>query len=107
MGGGTLACLGRGSAASLVAGGFMMFGSLSLQRFAVTAAFRRHRQPGLALSLLLLKLMLVLAFIYVGFNTALIAPLSFAAGATTLPVAIVFDFCYVDWSTRRSRVLSS
>jgi hypothetical protein len=102
-----LTWLGRGSVPSLVAGGFMMFTSLFLQRFAVAAAFRRHGQPGLALALLLLKLMLVLVLIYVGFNTALIGPLSFAAGATTLPVAIVFDVCYLEWSTRRSRALSN
>jgi len=97
---------GRGAPASLVAGAVMMLASLVLQRLAVSAAFRRARRPGVALALLLLKLFLLLAFVYVGLRTALLGPLSFAAGATSLPVAIVLDVCYPQWSSRHARGLS-
>lgn len=95
-----LAALGRGSIGSLVAGAAVMLISLILQRFAVSAAFRRNRRPGVALLFLLSKLALVLGLIYVGFQTTLLGPLSFAAGATSLPVAIVLDVCYLQWSSR-------
>ncbi len=101
-----LSVAGRGSVTSLVAGGVLMIASLILQRFAVSAAFRPDRRSGVAVFLVLLKLLLVLAFIYLGFRTAVIGPLSFAVGATSLPMAIVFDVCYLEWSTRRSRALS-
>lgn len=95
--------LGRGSIASLIAGGVAMLGSLVLQRFTVSMALRPDRPSGLAILFLLLKLSLVLAIIYIGFQTTLLAPMSFAAGATSLPVAIVLDVCYLEGSSRRSR----
>lgn len=98
-----LATSGRGSIPSLWAGGALMLGSLVLQRLAVSAALRRERRPGLAVLLLLLKLGAILALVYVGFQTALLGPASFAAGATSLPVAIVSDVCYLHWSSRRGR----
>ena len=98
-----LVLLGRGSIASLLAGGAAMLGSLILQRFTVSLALRQNRSSGLAGLFLLLKLGLVLALIYVGFQTTLLSPMSFAAGATSLPVAIVLDVCYFEWSLRRSR----
>ena len=98
-----LGLIGRGSVPSLVAGGAAMLGSLILQRFTVSMALRQDRSSGLAIPFLLLKLGLVLALIYVGFQTTLLAPMSFAAGATSLPVAIVLDVCYLEWSSRRSR----
>lgn len=95
--------IGRGSIASLLAGGAAMLGSLVLQRFTVSMALRQDRRSGLAILFLLLKLTLVLAIIYIGFQTTLLAPMSFAAGATSLPVAIVLDVCYLEGSSRRSR----
>lgn len=84
-----------------------MLMSMILQRFALGAALQRDRQPGLALFFLLMKLTLVLALIYIGFHTVLLGPMSFAIGATTLPVAIVLDVCYLEWSSRRSGASSS
>lgn len=107
IGAGALGLLGRGSIPSLVAGGLVMLGSLILQRFAVAAALRQEGNRAIAFFFLFLKLTLVLALIYVGFNTALLGPMSFAAGATSLPVAIVLDVCYLEWSSRRSRAHST
>ncbi len=95
-----LSLLGRGSTPSLLAGAGFMLASLTLQRFAVQAAFRRGRSPGRALFFVVLKLALVLGVLYVGLQTALLGPVSFAAGATSLPMAIVADVCYQSWSSR-------
>lgn len=96
-----LTSLGRGSVPSLVAGALVMLTSMILQRFALRAALKRDRQPAVAILFLAMKLTLVLVLVYVGFQTVLLGPMSFAAGATTLPVAIVLDVCYHDWSSRR------
>jgi len=97
-----LVLLGRGSLASLAAGAVFMQASFLLQRFAVRAAFQPGRSPGLAIGLIQLKLILILGLLYVGLTTSLLGPASFAAGATTLPMAIVLDVCYFDWSRRRA-----
>ena len=89
-----LALAQRGSIPSLLLGGGTMFASLVLQRYAVAAALRRDGQPALAVFLTLLKLAGVLILLYVGFQTVLLGPVSFAAGATTLLMAIVLDVCY-------------
>lgn len=91
---------GRGSTPSLLGGGGVMAASLVLQRFAVAAALRRGRRSGLALLLLLAKLGIVLGVVWLGFRTTWLGPLSFAAGATSLPVAIVLDVCYPRGSSR-------
>jgi hypothetical protein len=91
----------RGSVPSLVAGAATLLGSLLLQRVAVSFALRPDRRTGAAVVLLLLKLGGLLLLAYVGFETAWLAPMSFAVGATTLPVAIVLDACYGQWSSRR------
>jgi len=103
VGAGLLHSLGRGSLASLLTGGALMLGSLVLQRFTVSAALRPGGRRGVALLLLSLKLTLILVFIYVAFTTAVVGPLSFAAGVTALPVAIVLDVCYLQWSSREPR----
>ena len=98
-----LALLGRGSLASLAAGAAFMQASFLLQRFAVRSAFQPGRSPGVAIGLIQLKLVLILGLLYVGLTTSLLGPASFAAGATTLPMAIVIDVCYFDWSRRRAK----
>jgi hypothetical protein len=80
-----------------------MLASLAAQRVAVSAALRRS--PGVAILLTLAKLTSVLVLFYLALGTDLLrgwlAPLSFAAGVTSLPLAIVLDVCYREWSSRR------
>ena len=51
-------------------------------------------RSGLAVGLFVLKLSLLLAVATIGLRTTLLAPMSFAVGATTLLLAIVLDTCY-------------
>ena len=95
--------LGQGSVPSLLFGGGVMLGSLILQRFAVSMALRAERKPAIAILLMFAKLAAVLALIYVGFHTEWLAPMSFAAGITSLPLAIVLDVCYLEWVAPKLR----
>jgi hypothetical protein len=90
--GGSLAT-GRGSPGSILAGAALLLASLLLTHFALGVALRRRR-PGVAVGLFLAKLGLLLAVAAVGLGTSAIAPMSLAAGASTLLLAIVADACY-------------
>ena len=85
---------GRGEALGVASGAAVMTASMVFTRQALGFALRHHARPLLGLGFFFLKLGLVLAVIAAGFYTEWIAPMSFAAGATTLPVAIVMDACY-------------
>jgi len=52
-------------------------------------------------SLFVAKLLLLLGIGAIGLATDWIDPISLAAGAATLPVAIVLDTCYVAWVNHR------
>ena len=90
----TFRILGRGSLLGLAAGAAILLASLLLSRLAFAIALRPDGHPALAVGLFLAKLggLLVLAFL--GLRGALVGPMSFAVGATTLPVAIFLDTCY-------------
>jgi hypothetical protein len=86
---------GRGSAWSVAGGGALLYGSLLLQRLALSMALRpgKGRTP-LAIGLFLLKLLLLLGVALWGLRTAAVAPMSFAAGASTLLLAILIETWY-------------
>ncbi|HEY8516965.1 MAG TPA: hypothetical protein VIS07_15760 [Candidatus Binatia bacterium] len=85
---------GRGSPVSIVFGAALLYASLRLQQLAVGFALRARPRPELAVGLFLLKLSLLIALVMVGLRTTMVAPMSFAAGASTLLLAIVLDACY-------------
>jgi hypothetical protein len=93
---------GRGSPASLILGGLLMYASLRLTELAVRIGLRRERSPAVAIALLLAKLGALLAVAVVGLTTRWIAPMSLAVGAASLPMAIVLDTCYLARVNRRS-----
>ncbi|MEW6269082.1 MAG: hypothetical protein AB1689_07250 [Thermodesulfobacteriota bacterium] len=84
----------RGSPASILLGACVLYGSLLLQHLAVGFALRARPRPELAVGLFLLKLSLLLALVAIGLGTSVVAPMSFAVGASTLLLAIVLDACY-------------
>ncbi len=84
----------RGAPLSLVLGAALMTGSLLLSRQAFLFATRNHKRPYLAMFFFFLKLSLFLAVAIFGLSGQLVGAMSFAAGATTLPLAIVADACY-------------
>jgi hypothetical protein len=96
----TLAGLGvlyatqRGSPVSMLAGAAMLSASLLLTRRAMAFAIRNHAHPARGLLFLFLKTALLMLLMVIGFYTDWLGPTSFAAGATTLPVAITLDACY-------------
>ena len=85
---------GRGDPKSIAAGGLVLSASFLLQGWAVTAALGRTRRPGVAAAGFSLKLLLVLGLVSIGLGSRRIAPMSFAAGATSLLLAILADTCY-------------
>jgi hypothetical protein len=91
---GVLYWLQRGSAVSLLAGVALLSASLLLTRRAMAYAIRHHARPARGLLIVLLKTGLLLLLTVVGFATDALGPISFAAGAATLPVAITLDACY-------------
>ena len=90
---------GRGSPAGIVGGAVLLYTSLLLQHLAIGIALRPGRRRALAVGLFLLKLTILLVVAIVGLRTTLLAPMSFAAGASTLLLAIVIDTCYGTRST--------
>ena len=94
---------GRGSPAGIVGGALLMFVSLLLQHLAFGMAVRGGGRSGVAVGLFLLKLTLLLAVAAIGLQTTLVAPMSFAAGASTLLLAIVIETCYPRRSASRPR----
>jgi hypothetical protein len=94
--------IGRGSPASLLLGGLLMYASLRLTEMAVRIGLRQDRSPAVAIGLFLAKLVALLAVAIVGLTTRWIAPMSLAIGAATLPLAIVLDTCYLARVNRRS-----
>lgn len=106
LGAALLSWLGRGSVPSLLLGGGIMLSSMVLQRFSLSMALQPGRRPAIGVLLLFLKLAGLMLLIYIGFHTSWLAPMSFAAGVTTLPVAIVLDVCYLEWVVRRSSATS-
>ncbi|MFM7142567.1 MAG: hypothetical protein ACKOCT_14385 [Alphaproteobacteria bacterium] len=93
----------RGSPLGIAAGACVLSASLLLQAWAIRAALGRQRRPALAVSLFSLKLALLMGVTAYGLYRAGIPPMSFAAGATTLLVAIVIDTCYEDATSSRAR----
>lgn len=92
-----------GSPAGIASGAGVMGLSILLQAWATRAALGRHRRPALAMGLFTLKLGLLIAVAALGLGRVGLPPMSFAAGATTLLVAIVIDTCYEDAMSRRAR----
>jgi hypothetical protein len=90
---------GRGSPLGIVGGAGLLYTSLLLQHLAIGFALRPGRRAGLAMGLFLLKLAILLGVAVIGLKTTLLAPMSFAAGASTLLLAIVIDACYGNRST--------
>lgn len=99
----TVVTSGRGSVPGIVGGAGLMYASLLLQHLAVGFALRGGMRSGLAIGLFLLKLGLLLAVAAIGLKTTLLAPMSFAVGASTLLLAIVIDACYGSGSASRAR----
>ena len=66
-------------------------------------ALRPGRNRGLAVGVFMLKLSLLLVLALIGLRTNLLAPMSFAAGASTLLLAIVIDACYGNRSASSPR----
>ncbi len=85
---------GRGSPGSVLAGAALVLASLLLTYLAFGMAFRRRRRPIVAFGLFVAKLGLVLLIVALGLGTTALAPMSLAAGASTLLLAIVVDACY-------------
>ena len=94
---------GRGSPGGIAAGAAVLAASLVLQAWATRAALGRVRRPLVALSLFSVKLALLMGVAAFGLSRAGLPPMSFAAGATTLLVAIVIDTCYGDATSDRIR----
>ncbi len=86
--------LDRGAPTSLVLGAALMTGSLMLSRQAFFFATRNQKRPYLSMLFFFLKLALFLGLAMFGLSGQLLGAMSFAAGATTLPMAIVADACY-------------
>ena len=99
----TVVMTGRGSVAGVIGGAALMYASLLLQHLAFGLAVRGGARSGLAIVLFLLKLTLLLGVAALGLKTTLLAPMSFAAGASTLLLAIVIDACYGSGSASRAR----
>lgn len=99
----TVVTTGRGSVSGIVGGAVLMYTSLLLQHLAFGLAVRGGARSGVAIVLFLLKLTLLLAVAAIGLKTTLLAPMSFATGASTLLLAIVIDACYGSGSASRAR----
>lgn len=100
---GVVVVSGRGAVTGVVGGAALMYASLLLQHVAVGLVLRGTARSGLAIGLFLLKLTLLLGVVAIGLKTTLLAPMSFAAGASTLLLAIVIDACYGSGSASRAR----
>lgn len=85
---------GHGSPGSVLAGAALVLASLLLTYLAFGMALRRRRRPVVAFGLFAAKLGLILLIVALGLGTTAIAPMSLAAGASTLLLAIVVDACY-------------
>jgi len=94
---------GRGSPWGILGGAAILYTSLLLQHLALGMVLRGGARSGLAVGLFLLKLLLLLGVAAIGLRTTLLAPMSFAAGASTLLLAIVLDTCYGTRSASRPR----
>jgi hypothetical protein len=99
----TVVITGRGSGTGIIGGAGLMYASLLLQHLAFGLAVRGGARSGLAIGLFLLKLTLLLGVAAIGLKTTLLSPMSFAAGASTLLLAIVVDACYGSGSASRAR----
>lgn len=91
---GVLLALGRGSALSVFGGGAVLTSSMLLGRIGMRFATRHQARPAAGMAFFLAKLFLVGGFVAAGIAMGWLDPVSFAAGVTTLPVAIVLDACY-------------
>jgi len=94
---------GRGSPGGIIGGAALLYASLLLQHLAIGIALRPGRKRGLAVGMFMVKLSLLLLVAIVGLRTNLLAPMSFAAGASTLLLAIVIDACYGNRSASSPR----
>lgn len=94
---------GRGSPVGIAGGAALLYLSLLLQHWAVGLVLGGGGRSGVAIALFVLKLSLLLLVAAIGLRTTLLAPMSFAAGATTLLLAIVLDTCYGNRPSPRPR----
>jgi hypothetical protein len=94
---------GRGSVAGVVGGAVLMYASLLLQHLAFGMAVRGGARSGIAVGLFVLKLGVLLTVAAIGLRATWLAPMSFAAGASTLLLAIVLETCYPRRSASRPR----
>lgn len=91
---------GRGAPASILAGAALLAASFVLQARALRVALARQR-PAVAVALLLAKVALLLGIAVLGLSTALLEPMSFAVGASTVLLAIFAETCYRERLFRR------
>ena len=91
---GAMAGFGRGDAAGLWCGGGILAASLVLQRRALLWILRPGRRRWLAIILLVCRLGLPFAAVWIVLEQGLVGPLSLGLGAATLPLAIVGHACY-------------
>lgn len=94
---------GLGSPAGLVAGAGLFAASFVLQALATRFALSADRRPALAVGLFTAKLALLVGLAAWCLAGPGLEPMSFAAGATTLLLAIVLDACYPERSSRGRR----
>ena len=87
-------CWGRGDPGSLLAGAALLTASMLLSRQALNFAIRQQKRPILSMLMFFLKLALFFGVAIFGLADQALGAMSFAAGATTLPMAIVADTCY-------------
>jgi hypothetical protein len=93
---------GRGSVGGILLGAALLAASLLLQTWATRAAFGGS-SGSLAVAIFTLKLGLLVGVGALALRMTGVGAMSFAAGATTLLLAIVVETCYADWSARGGR----
>lgn len=94
---------GLGSPTGILAGAGVFASSFVLQALATRFALSANRRPALAVGLFTAKLALLVGLAAWCLAGPGLDPMSFAAGATTLLLAIVLDACYPARSSRGLR----
>lgn len=93
--------LGRGSLVGVALGATLLHASMRATAAALHWSIGGSGRPAWAMGVFFAKLALLIGVAMAGLSTSWIAPMSFAVGATTLPLAIVLDTCYVAWANPR------
>lgn len=94
--------LGRGSFVGVALGAILLHASMRATAAALHWSIGGAGRPAWAMGIFLVKLALLIGVAVAGLSTSWIAPMSFAVGATTLPLAIVLDTCYSAWANPRA-----